>query len=321
MSLRESLVHYYKDVGVELNSSQILIVSGAIQAIYLISVGLLPRGTSVLCELPSYLCSLNIFKSSGVSLCGVRSEVDGVDIAALRSAFKKNRTSIFYTIPYFQNPTGMRLNDKKRKELLALCHDYRLPVIEDDTYRELYYDGVPPAPLKASDEFQSVIHVGSVSKSLCAGLRIGWIIGQEEIINKLADLKMQIDYGTSTLSQLIFTDLLVTGEYKRNLEKLRVKLKVKRDFMVDILSREFRDLATWHVPSGGFYIWLTLKPKISLTSVFDYCIEHGTLINPGYMYERESKDTIRLSFSYASEEEILVGLSVLKKAIIHEVNI
>ncbi|MFK3797143.1 PLP-dependent aminotransferase family protein [Pseudomonas sp. NPDC088444] len=321
LPLRESLARYYKDIGVDVNPSQILVVSGAIQAIYLISVGLLPRGTSVLCEVPSYLCSLNIFKSSGVSLSGVQSEFDGVDLTALRSAFKKNRTSIFYTIPYFQNPTGTRLSDRKRRELLALCHDYRLPVIEDDTYRELYYDDIPPLPLKASDDFQSVIHVGSASKSLCAGLRVGWIIGQEEIIDKLADLKMQIDYGTSTLSQLIFNNLLVSGEYQKNLARLRHLLREKRDVMLNLLEDGFSDLATWNSPTGGFYVWLKLKPKVCLSAVFEHCIQHGVLINPGYMYDRESEDTIRLSFSYAGVTDIEKGLKVLKQAIIHEAKI
>ena len=212
----------------------------------------------------------------------------------------------------------MRLSDSKRQEFMKVCQRLRLPVIEDDTYRELYYDDNRPLPLKASDENQSIIHIGSVSKNLCAGLRVGWIIGQEEVINKLADLKMQIDYGTSTLSQLVLYELIQNRQYEKNLERLRKLLKVKRNFMLEILTRDFNRIAEWNIPSGGFYIWLRIKPKVNLKAIFEYCIQHGVLINPGYMYDKKNNDSVRLSFSYASNDEMSYGLQVLRNAIYSE---
>ncbi len=319
IELRESLVQYYRRLGVEAKPTQILIVSGALQAIHLISVGLFPKGASVSCETPSYLYSLNLFKSSGINLCGVPCNGEGLDIARLVNIHKRGSTASHYTIPYFNNPTGHRLSDRKRIELMETYRKLRIPVIEDDTYRELYYDEERPLPLKASDESQFVIHVGSISKTLCAGLRVGWIIGQEEVIRKLADLKMQIDYGTSSLSQLVLDSLLRSGRFEENLSKLRQTLRAKRDLMHEILKEGFTGFSEWMKPSGGFYIWLRLKNRADIKSVFEYCRCHGVLINPGYMYDPKNRDAIRLSFSYVSEEEMKHGLSVLKDAILSNI--
>lgn len=315
IKLRESLAGYYRCLGIEIKPSQILIVSGALQAIHLISVGLLPQGACVSYETPSYLYSLNLFKSSGLRLCGIPCNEKGFDTAQLISIHEKNDTAIHYTIPYFNNPTGYHINDHRRNELMKTYQKLRIPVIEDDTYRELYYGGKRPLPLKASDESQFVIHIGSVSKILCAGLRIGWVIGQEEVIKKLADLKMQMDYGTSSLSQLVFHGLLQNGQFEKNLSKLRQILKARRDYMNKILEKEFSDLAEWTKPSGGFYIWLTLKKDVDMKNIFEHCKSHGVLINPGHMYAPKNHNSIRLSFSYTGEREMEYGLRILKNAV------
>lgn len=315
--LREEIAAYYQKNGMKIKPSQIMIISGGLQAIHLISIGLLPKGASICCEKPSYLYSLNIFESMDIHLRGIKFKNGNMDLKNLEGMHQKIKTKICYLIPYYQNPTGLSIDDENRRALLAFCRDNRLPLVEDDSYRELYYDGKKHLPLKAFDENQSIIHVGSVSKTLCAGLRIGWIIGQEEVVSKLADLKMQIDYGASTISQLILLYLLKSGRYEKNIDVLRKQLKEKRDFMLSILERDFSDCACWTKPEGGFYVWLNLniKDKVDMNGIFEYCRKHGVLINPGYMYDADNNNGIRLSFAYEEKEGIEKGLGVLRSAI------
>lgn len=313
--LREELSKYYRELGIDVTPSQILIVSGGLQAIHLVSIGLLPRGTSIICEKPSYLTSLNIFASKGIHLKGVQSGIDGLHIKELEAIYYKSRNPICYLIPYFQNPTGLCMSDCVRRELLVFCRENRVPIIEDDSYRELYFNERRPLPLKSGDKNQSVIHVGSTSKTMAAGLRLGWMIGQEEVIAKLSDLKMQIDYGVSTISQIIFSKYLESGMYEKNLQRLRVKLKERRDYMLEILEEEFSSIAQWTKPDGGFYIWLQIIQDVDMEQIFIACAQKGVLINPGYMYDKDNRDGIRLSFAYASYEEMNRGLSILKEAI------
>jgi GntR family transcriptional regulator of abcA and norABC len=127
---------------------------------------------------------------------------------------------------------------------------------------------------------------------------------------------MQIDYGTSSLSQMVVQKLISSGYYEENLNRLRERLKDKRDKMLTILESDFFDIADWNVPSGGFYIWLTIKKKIELKKVFEGCIKEGVIINPGYMYDKNNKNAIRLSFSYINEKEMIDGLEVLKNIIL-----
>jgi len=314
--LREALCDYYAALGMAIEPDQVMIVSGALQALHLIALGMIQRGSIVLSERPSYLYSLSMLESLGVKVGGVPLSFDGVDCEALDLAAQNPKVAAYYTIPYFHNPTGTCLSDRCVTEVLKTCKKHRLPVIEDDTYRELYYDGHRRFPLKAFDSNQSVIHIGSISKTFCAGLRVGWIIGQKEIIGKLADLKMQTDYGTSSLSQLVLCEILKNGSYEQNLEFLRTELKTRRDEMLEVLENDFSDIASWNTPQGGFFVFLTIRSKVDMPEVFRYCVSKGVVINPGYMYDSKDVHTVRLSFAFLEKDEMRYALAVLKEAIL-----
>ncbi|MBA5850157.1 PLP-dependent aminotransferase family protein [Clostridium sp. cel8] len=312
--LRKEISKYVKQLGINVSPNSILIVSGSIQAIQLISMGILQRGSSVITEKPSYLKSLHIFQSLGINLRGVSMDNYGIKIQELLNSINSN-TKALYSIPTYHNPTGNVMPMFRRKELLSVCMENRLPIIEDDAYRELWIDKVPPPPLKSIDTTGTVLYIGTVSKSLAPGFRIGWIIGPEPVIERLGDIKMQTDYGASSISQLILTEWMSSGLYSKYVDLLRNKLKVRRKIVLDTLDRYFSDIAVWNRPSGGFYVWLKIKGNISMKRLFHIAYKNGILINPGSIYDFSKNSCIRISYSYASETDMKLSLKKLSEII------
>lgn len=319
MYLREQVSKYLRNFGIDASPSSILIVSGALQAIQLISMGLLQKGSTVLLENPSYMYSLQIFQSLDMRRRGIPMDKEGVEASLIPDYIKKHVPSILYTIPNFQNPTSIVMSKQRRKELLKVCQQERLPIIEDDVYRELWIDSPPPIPIKSMDNNGLVLYVGSVSKALCPGLRIGWIVGPEPVIERLGDIKMQTDYGSSSLSQLTVGKWLETGLYEEHLKEIRKQLAIRRDITISALNKYFKDIAVWDVPLGGYYVWITLKYKIGMYKLFDEACKIGILLYPGYIYDANFNYSLRISFSYApigELEEGLFRLSILIKELI-----
>ncbi|MFC7371970.1 PLP-dependent aminotransferase family protein [Fictibacillus iocasae] len=320
LPLREQISIYLRSFGITASPSSILIVSGALQALQLVSIGLLKRGSAILLESPSYLHSLNLFQSAGVSLRGLPVHAAGFDLSSIKHSKKRNAASLLYTNPTFHNPTGyvMSLND--RKQLLNVCESEQLPIIEDDVYCELWLDAPPPPPIKALDQNGTVLYVGSLSKALSPGLRIGWVVGPEPVINRLADIKMQTDYGASSLSQWAAEEWLSSGRYHVHLEQMRAALRTRRDVAIKVLEEKFTGLAEWQKPAGGFYIWLRLPAGISLRELFDRALKEGILLNPGHLYDPKAIQHLRISYAYASLEQLVKGLERLAELIKNVMN-
>jgi len=314
-ALRQALSTHLKIYGIEASPSSILIVSGALQALQLISWGLLNPGSAVMLEKPSYLFSLNLFQSAGMHFHGLPLDSEGIRPDQLAYHTGQGKATLLYTIPCFHNPTGTLMSLERREQLLALCKRNQLPVLEDDVYRDLWLDTPPPAPLKSLDRNGLVIYIGSLSKTLSPGLRIGWVVGPETVINRLADIKMQNDYGSSSLSQWAAAEWLSSGLYAQHLANIRKSLVTRRNICNQILQEHFADIATWTLPAGGFYIWLNLTKPVSLQKLFKAALKENLLINPGNMYDRLSNQQIRISYSYASLDELHSGLRRLSNII------
>ncbi|MFC0561384.1 aminotransferase-like domain-containing protein [Halalkalibacter alkalisediminis] len=314
IKLRRAISDYLKIRGIDVSPSSILVVSGALQALHLISIGLLQRGSTIFLEIPSYLYSLTVFQSVGMELKGLPMDREGIKIDSIYQPKEKGK-SILYSIPTFHNPTGTLMQKKRRKELIEYCEREQLPIIEDDVYRDLWMDTMPPEPLKAMDHYGNVLYLGSLSKTLSPGLRIGWVVGSESVINRLADLKMQSDYGSSTLSQLVATEWLSSGVYDQHLENVREQLKVRRSTALESLNKHLSSYATWDFPTGGFFIWIKIKPTFKVKRLFDKALSKGILLNPGSIYAEQSGQFIRLSFGFASLDEIKIGIFQLSQII------
>lgn len=315
LPLREEISQYLKKDGIDVSSSSILIVSGALQALQLISVGILDRGSTVFLEKPSYLYSIYLFQSADMRLCGFPIDKEGIQVLDIPHYKQLKRGSILYTIPSFHNPTGTVMSLERRKTLLEICEKERLPIIEDGVYEDLWIDESPPKSLKSMDRNGMVLYLGSMSKSLSPGLRIGWVVGPEPVIERLADIKMQTDYGSSSLSQWIAYEWFISGLYDEYLEYIREELRIRREIAISALNKYFTDIGTWNIPKGGFYIWLKLNNNISMHDLFNKSLDKGILINPGSIYEPESSSYLRISYSYASLEDIEQSLCILAKII------
>ncbi len=198
---------------------------------------------------------------------------------------------------------------------MHLCQKERLPIIEDDVYRDLWLDAEPPLPLKALDDSGLVLYVSSLSKTMGPGLRIGWVAGPEPIIRRLADLKMQHDYGSSILSQWVAAEWLRRDLETSHLQNLRQELRRRRSFMLKYLEENFSSLAEWNIPAGGFYIWIKLNRPLSMPALFQAACKKNILLNPGTIYDQTSNQYLRLSYAYASPEEMNYGLHELSKLI------
>ncbi len=317
--LRQAICKHLEPMGIKASPENVLIVSGSIQALQLISLGILHKDSRVYVEKPSYLKSLNIFQSSGMQLKGVKMDNEGLQLKDLKIQHDIRRESLLYCIPTFHNPTGRVMTVERRKALIDFCQKERLPIIEDDAYRELWLDEKPPLPLKALDSSGSVIYLGTVSKSLAAGLRIGWLVGPETVVDRLGDIKMQTDYGASSVSQAILETWLSGGYQDRYIEKLRSELRNRRSLVLNILDECMSDIATWDKPTGGFYVWLKLNKTISLKKLFKNAAQEKILINPGQIYDFEDNRFIRLSYSYASLEELKFSIRRLSELIRKEI--
>ena len=312
--LREELCRYLARLQIAATPASLLIVSGGLQALQLISLGLLSRSSTLYLERPSYLFSLNLFQSAGIALRGFPMDNEGISLEALQ-AVPATTSRCLYTIPCFQNPTGTTMTAKRRAELYDLCAAKRLPIIEDDVYRELWFDSPPPLPVKTLDKQGLVLYIGSFSKALSPGLRLGWITGPEPVISRLADIKNQIDYGSSSLSQWAVHRLLASGAFYHHVDSLRGKLLARRTVCLQILEQYFADIATWTVPQGGFYVWLTLKKPVSLNRLFYTALDNGLLLNPGNLYDKQANQNLRISYAYARLDDLATGLHRLAELI------
>lgn len=311
MPLRKKISNYLETIGIQASPSSILIVSGSLQALHLISVGLLHKGSTVLTEKPSYLNSLHVFQSAGMQLVGIPLDREGIKVSQIPQYRKLHKAALLYTIPTFQNPTGTLMTAQRRNQLLSICQQEQLPLIEDDVYRELWFDEKPPKPLKAFDKDGLVLYLGSLSKTLSPGLRIGWVVGPEPVIDHLADIKMQTDYGSSSLSQWAAVEWFSNGLYDQHLNEIRKELKIRRDFTLNILNKYLSGLATWEKPSGGFYIWVRLSPPISIRKLFEMGLSEGILLNPGNVYDNQADQYVRISYSFASLSDLETGIRFL----------
>ena len=242
--LRVAICKHLDQWGIKASPENVLIVSGSLQALQLISLGILHTGSNVYLEKPSYLKSLNIFQSAGMNLCGLDMDHEGVNLLDLKKKYNMRKTALLYTIPTYHNPTGKVMSPERREALLDFSQNNRLPIIEDDAYRDLWLDAPPPKPLKAMDKTGNVLYMGTVSKSLAPGLRIGWLVGPESVVDRLGDIKMQTDYGASSISQAVLTEWFNGGYQDLYIKTLRSALKGRRESALQALDRYMSQVAT-----------------------------------------------------------------------------
>ena len=310
--LQETLARKLNQRGISVKPSNILITSGSLQALQLVSVCMLKPGSTVFTEAPTYLKSLQMFQSAGMDLHGIPMDSNGLMYWKIK---KELKGSILYTIPTFHNPTGVVMSEERRRDILEFCCANQIPMIEDDAYGELWLDDEPPLPIKTLDISGTVLYTGTISKVLAPGLRVGWLVGPESVVNRLGDVKMQMDYGASSISQWMLNELLQAGGYDEYLKVLRKELKERRAIALSALEESFSDIALWDTPRGGFYIWLRINKNVSGDKLFRRALEKKLLINPGNIYDYKENSSIRLSYAYADKKDLRDSIKRLSDVI------
>ena len=312
--LRSALQEHLRRIGIDVPLSCILIVSGALQALQLISTGIVKAKATVYVEEPSYLASMNIFQSVGAVLKGIPMDSNGISYWMIQEQKIVPQHSLLYTIPTFQNPTGGVMPMSRRVELLNYCRNAHIPIIEDDVLRDLWLEEEPPLPIKSLDQNGVVVYTGSLSKCFSPGLRLGWLVGPESVVRRLADVKMQMDYGVSVLTQQVGEELFRSGLYYEAVDETRQKLRERRDWMLQLLERYFSDLADWDKPAGGFFIWVRLRNRASAEQLFSRALKERLLILPGSVYDNMGcSSAIRLTYGYLSAGEMERGVRRLSE--------
>ncbi|MEN3089920.1 MAG: PLP-dependent aminotransferase family protein [Staphylococcus pseudoxylosus] len=314
IKLRELIAQRLRDEGMNINSKNVLITSGALHAIQLLVIGFLSQNTYIFSNTPSYIDSTHVFNV--LNMKNVKLTYNEInDFKNVLNNYSRIKDKALYIESNFNNPTGKSITKESREQIIKISKQLKLPIIEDDIYKDIWFDEIPLESLKSLDTNGNVIHISSFSKSIAPAIRIGWAIASEKVIEQLADIRMQIDYGSSILSQMVVYELLKSGDYDSHVERLRLILKDKRDYMTGILEENFSEVATWEAPKGGFFIWVNFNTDINIRKLFSKLIEkEKILINPGYIYGSE-ENTVRFSFAYESRKNIKYTLIKIKKYI------
>lgn len=308
-----------KRVGAQVNPDEILIVSGSQQALDLLGKLFIDPGSKVLVEAPSYLGAIQSFSLFEPEYVAVPTDSDGLIPAGLMDSRVRDARFI-YVLPNFHNPTGLTLSLERRQELVKRCAVLNLPIIEDDPYGDLRYAGVALPGLLGLGRAAgaTVIRLGSFSKVLAPGLRLGYIAAPKDIISKLVQIKQATDLHTATLTQMAVYEAVKDGFLAVHLPKVRDLYKEQCGYMLNALSKYFPSEVGWTRPEGGMFIWVTLPRHIDATELLARAISKNVAFVPGAPFFSGSDpqtNTLRLSFVTSPEDKIREGIKILGQLI------
>lgn len=313
LSLRESIVSIMKSRGIHTQTENIIVLNGSQQGLDLVSRILLEPGDCVFVEEQSFLGAIDIFRAYGVKLVSIPTDSEGLIIDRLEKAIKRTKPKIIYTIPTYQNPTGLSLSLQRRKELLELANKYQVPILEDDPYGLIYFNNNPIPALKALDSTENVIYLSTFSKVLANGLRLGWLVAPTELI-KIATAAKQInDLHSCNLIQRMVDLYYRKGLFEQHLVEIRDKYKMKRDTMLKALSNYAPEDMKWNIPEGGYFIWATLPKELSAIKVLEEAVNNKVsfVAGPVFYSSAGGSNKIRLNYTFASSKDISHGIKIL----------
>lgn len=294
---------------------EILITSGATQVTDLLTKVICNEGDIVLCEEPSFIGSLNCFRSYGCKLKGVPVEADGMDVDALEEALKTTENIKFiYTIPNFQNPSGTTMSLEKRKRLYDLAVQYKVIILEDNPYGDLRTEGESLPTIKSMDKDGIVVYAGSFSKILSPGLRVAYCVADKKIIAKMTVGKQASDVHTPCLNQMIVNEWFKNYDVDAHIVKIQDIYRKKLNLMCDCIDKELGDFVEYVKPQGGLFIWCKLPDSVDMLEFVKKAIEKKVAVVPGnafLMNDAEKSQYIRLNFSTPTDEGIVDGIKRL----------
>ena len=315
--LREAICSFQEGRGIAATPDEVLVFSGSQQALDVVSRAFVEPGDLVVVEDPTYVNCKRQLRFLGARVAGVPLDEEGMRLDVLEGILKRRAPKFIYTIPTFQNPTGHVMSVDRRRRLLDLAGRYQVPIVEDDPFYDLRYEGTPIPTLKALDENDYVIYISTFSKSLSPGLRVGWITAPRPIVRRLAQVKKISDLSTCSLSQWIVDGFLRGGFYRGHLQTIRQEYASRRDAMVETLQQGGRHGGLeWNTPNGGYFVWVRFPREVNAAALLAKSIEKGVAYSPGELFSVEERGhgCARLNFSASSREEIVTGVGHFLRA-------
>ena len=299
----------------QVDPAQVLITTGSQQALDLVGKVLIDSGSRVLVETPTYLGALQAFTPMEPQIEGVPCDDNGPVLGELRRRAPGAR--FMYLLPNFQNPTGRTLNEAAREALVNTLNDTGVPFVEDNPYGELWFDQPPAAPLTARNP-DGGLYLGSFSKVLAPGLRLGYVVAPRAVYPKLLQAKQAADLHTPGFNQRLVAEVLKDGFLERHVPGIRALYKTQCGFMLDALTSEMAGLdVSWNAPAGGMFLWLRLPEGMDAVQLLPHAVARNVAFVPGAAFYAQNGDprTLRLSFVTASEQQIRIGIAALAATI------
>lgn len=302
--------HFQEALGIELSAEEILITSGAQQAIHLLAELLIGPMDAVLIERPTYCIAMDVFRSRGARLISIDITEEGYDLKQVETLMHKYKPRLFYMNPTHQNPTGYTIPPWQRKQLVELAERYNCLLIEDDAFRDIYFGEEPPLPLYAYDTFGKVVYIRSFSKYIAPGLRICAVACRKPLIDSLVSAKSLVDNGTPLLNQKIFLHYYTSSRLQQHLGKLRIALQIHKE----IVEEQFAAAGwQWTSPQGGLNLWAQLPNGIMAQDLLQAAVGQSISFVPGPLFDplRRFDSWVRLSYSFTNEGLLRDGVDKL----------
>jgi 2-aminoadipate transaminase len=328
--LRELIARHTRRYGIGVEADNVLITSGSQQALDLIGKVFLNAGDHVLVERPTYLGALQAWNAYQAEYLSVDIDDEGMRTDNLERGLRSGPKFI-YALPNFQNPSGVTLSLQRRQTLIRLADQHGVPILEDDPYGQIRYEGDHLPSLVAMDaEYRgmarkgysgNVLYMSTFSKTLAPGLRLGWIIGPSEVVQRLVQAKQGVDLHTSTFTQLVAYEVATGGFLDRHVRTLRRAYKSRRDAMLAAMSRSFPSEVTWTKPAGGLFVWATLPTALDAADVLRDALRDKVAFVPGspFFADGSGHNTMRLNFTNASVDLIEEGMARLGRMLTRRV--
>ena len=304
--------------GATVSPDQVLITTGSQQGLDLIAKVLIDKDSRLLVESPTYLGALQAFTPMQPAVESIESDSGGVSASALREALQKGeRPRFIYLLPNFQNPTGRTMDEARREAVIAVCREHGLPIVEDNPYGELWFDAPPPKPLLARWP-EGVVYLGSFSKILAPGLRLGYIVAPPALYPKLLQAKQAADLHTPGFNQRVVAEVIKDGFLDQHVPTIRARYHAQRDAMLAALARELGPTgAEWTQPVGGMFVWVRLPERLNAQALLPKAVDAGMAFVPGAPFYAGEPDAraLRLSFVTSTPEQIDKGMAALGRVV------
>lgn len=313
LELRERLIPVMADEGVEADPHDLVITTGAQQALDMIGKIFVDPGDLIAVEAPAYVGALTAFGAYEPRYLQIDLDADGMIVDQLEEALVRGeRPKFVYTVPNFGNPAGVTMSLARREQLIALCREAGIPIIEDNPYGLLRFEGDPLPCLRTMDP-ENVIYLGTVSKVFSPGVRVGWALAEQSVVQRLILAKEAADLCGSSFTMLVTERYFAGDRWRQNLATFVNLYRLRRDAMLEALPERFPSDAAWTTPSGGFYVWVTLPGWVDTQAMLAAAVERRVAYVPGTAFypDGRGRNQMRLAFCHPTEDRVREGISRL----------